>query len=118
MLLYIHTTCSTCKDAIRFLEKQNVVFTIRDIVKQPPSKAELHAMLTHQNGNVKKLLNTSGMLYREMNLSERLKQMELDEIITLLSSHGMLIKRPFLLGDKFGVIGFKEPQWHEKLMKI
>ncbi len=111
MILYMHMKCSTCKDALRFLESENKTVTMKDIVQMPPSKEELRAMLGYVGGNIKKLLNTSGQLYREMGLSEKLVTMSEDEILTLLSSHGMLIKRPFLLGKDFGLVGFKEEAW-------
>lgn len=115
MIIYIHMKCSTCQDAIHFLEDKKVPFTFKDIVKEPPSKKELAEMLKYQDGNIKKLLNTSGMLYREMGLSQKLDSMSEDEILTLLSQNGMLIKRPFLLGINFGLVGFKEANWQQKI---
>jgi arsenate reductase (glutaredoxin) len=114
MILYIHTKCSTCQKALRFLEDKKITMTIKDIVKEPPSRKELEKMLGFHNGNIGKLFNTSGMLYREMQLSTKLKEMALPEILTLLSQHGMLVKRPFLLGEDFGLTGFKEAEWSQK----
>ena len=115
MIIYLHSKCSTCQNAQRFLEEKKIAITIKDITKQPPSIEELQKMLGFQNGNLTKLLNTSGELYREMRLSSKLKDMSLPEILVLLSCHGMLIKRPFLLGDDFGLTGFKEAEWSQKL---
>lgn len=115
MVVYLHNKCSTCQSAVRFLEKNKISATVKDITKEPPSYEELQKMLAFQNGNIKKLLNTSGLLYREMQLSKKLKDMTVSDILTLLSSHGMLIKRPFFLGEDFGITGFKEEEWLKKL---
>lgn len=111
MIVYIYPKCSTCQEALRFLEKRNEAITIKDIVKEPPSPAELQQMLDFQNGKLTKLLNTSGQLYREMQLSQKLTGLTIPEIFALLSQHGMLIKRPFLLAEDFGLTGFKEAEW-------
>ena len=115
MIVYLHSKCSTCQKAKCFLEDRKITFTVKDISTQPPSLAELQQMLGFQAGNIKKLLNTSGLLYREMQLSQRLPDMPISEVLALLSHHGMLIKRPFLLGDGFGLTGFKEAEWSHKL---
>ncbi len=111
MIVYLHNKCSTCQNARHFLEKKKVEVTIKDIVKEPPSLEELQKMLDFMGGNLTKLLNTSGLLYKEMQLSKKLQEMTVSEVLTLLSCHGMLIKRPFLLGDTFGLTGFKEKEW-------
>ncbi len=115
MIIYLHRKCSTCQIAERFLGKKNIAVTIKDITKEPPSIEELQRMLDFQKGNVTKLLNTSGQLYREMQLSKKLKDMTIPEILLLLSQNGMLVKRPFLLGSDFGLTGFKEEEWTQKL---
>lgn len=115
MIIYLYSKCSTCQQALRFLEKKKVAITIKEITQEPPTIKELQKMLDFQNGNIKKLMNTSGMLYREMELAEKSKDMPQHEILALLSSHGMLIKRPFLLGDNFGLTGFNEVEWTKKL---
>lgn len=115
MIVYLYRKCSTCQDALRFLEKKKVAITIKEITREPPSIAELQKMLKFQNGNIKKLLNTSGQLYREMRLSEKLKDMSTAEVLALISQHGMLVKRPFLLAEDFGLTGFDEKEWSQKL---
>ncbi len=114
MLVYIYSKCSTCQKAVRFLEKKQCVFTPKEIVQEPPSMEELQTMLHYQKGNLKKLLNTSGQLYREMQLTEKLQKMSLIQSLTLLTQHGMLIKRPFLIGADFGLTGFNETEWSGK----
>ncbi len=92
-------------------------FTLKDIVKEPPSVTELQKMLHFRNGILTKLLNTSGLLYREMQLTQKVKFMPIEEILLLLSQQGMLIKRPFLLGDTIGLTGFKEEEWSRILLE-
>lgn len=116
MILYVHMTCSTCKEALRFLEMNKIAFEARDIVNTPPSYVELEKMLAFQQGNIKKLLNSSGMLYREMGLASKLPSMSHQEILTLMSRHGMLIKRPFFLSLHFGLTGFKKEEWAQRLL--
>jgi Spx/MgsR family transcriptional regulator len=115
MILYAYSKCSTCQKAFKYLEEHNISYTLKEIKENAPTVEELKMMLKHQGGNLKKLFNTSGDLYREMKLSEKLQDMPLDESLELLSQHGMLVKRPFLLGKNFGIIGFKEAAWIEKL---
>lgn len=114
MLIYVYGKCSTCQDAIKFLEQKKVVFRRKEITDTPPTVAELKIMLNYMQGNIKKLFNSSGQLYREMQLTEKLKAMSEKEALGLLSTHGMLVKRPFLLGDDFGLTGFKEAEWSKK----
>ena len=111
MIIYIHPKCSTCKDAIRFLEERNVAFSTKDITQTAPSVAELKKMLDYQEGNLKKIVNSSGQLYREMELSKKLPEMPLQAVLALLSEQGMLVKRPFLLGKDFGISGFNAASW-------
>lgn len=115
MILYVYSKCSTCQNALKFLERKNVSFIRKEIVETPPSVEELRIMLDYVGGNLKKIFNTSGQLYREMQLTEKLKSMSEEDAILLLSQHGMLVKRPFLLGDSFGLLGFKEIEWSKKI---
>ena len=115
MIIYVYEKCSTCKAAVLFLKEHRVVFTKKEISKEPPSIEELRQMLAYQNGNLKKLFNSSGLLYKEMQLKETLQNLNVDEAFALLNQHGMLVKRPFLLGDNFGLLGFKETEWSQKI---
>lgn len=115
MIVYLYSKCSTCQKALRFLEARLVPVTIKEITKEPPSIAELQRMLQFCHGNIKKLLNTSGILYREMQLSQKLASMPISDVLALLSTQGMLVKRPFLLADDFGFAGFNEAEWAKKL---
>ena len=113
--VYLYSKCSTCRNALRFLEKMKAVFTVKEITETPPSIPDLKKMLKHMNGDLKKLFNTSGNLYRELQLSEKLPNMTQDEALALLTSNGMLVKRPFLLGDGVGLLGFSEKKWEESM---
>lgn len=115
MILYIYSKCSTCQNALKFLKQKKISFVCKEIVETPPSTEELRAMLSYMGGSLKKLFNTSGQLYREMQLTEKLQSMSEENAILLLSQHGMLVKRPFLLGDDFGLLGFKETEWSKKI---
>jgi arsenate reductase len=116
MIVYLYEKCSTCKQALLFLKQHRATFAVKEITATPPSIAELQQMLKYQNGNLKKLFNTSGLLYKEMQLSEKLKEMTEKDALLLLSQHGMLVKRPFLLADNFGLTGFNETIWSQKLV--
>jgi arsenate reductase len=111
MILYIYSKCSTCKEALSYLKELGIDVVVREITETPPSIDELNAMLHYQEDNLKKLFNTSGNLYREMQLAEKLPHMALQESLKLLSTHGMLVKRPFFLGKNFGLIGFNKANW-------
>jgi len=113
MKLYQYPNCSTCRKAIKYLDAKGLQFESIDITVQPPTKAELATMLSSYSGDIRKLFNTSGLQYRELNMKEKLPGMSNDEAIELLSGNGKLIKRPFLLkGDK-GIVAFKEELWSE-----
>lgn len=115
MIIYVYGKCSTCKDALRFLKDRGVKFTEKEITTKPPSIAELKQMLQYKEGNLKKLFNTSGLLYKEMQMKEKLESLSVDEALKVLNQHGMLVKRPFLLGSDFGLLGFKESEWTAKI---
>ncbi len=113
MKFYEYKTCSTCIKAAKFLAAKKVNFERIPIVDQPPTITELKKMLLFV-GDIKNLFNTSGQLYRELNISEKVKNGLSDsEALELLAKNGKLIKRPFLLSDKFGVVGFKEETWQK-----
>lgn len=119
MKLYHYPKCSTCRKAIKFLHNNNVQYELIDISQSPPSSAELEQMLDNYDGQVRKLFNTSGMQYRELGLKDKLPTMSRTEVIELLGSNGMLVKRPFLLNSTGpGLVGFKEPEWQALLAEI
>ncbi len=116
MKLYHYPKCSSCVKARKYLQSNNINVEAINIAEQAPNVAELTAMLGSYNGNIKKLFNTSGMQYRELNMKERLPEMTSDEALVLLASNGMLVKRPFLLNADKGIVGFKEADWDNFLV--
>jgi arsenate reductase len=112
MIVYVYSKCSTCQKALRYLEEKKIDFIRKEITETPPSLRELKQMLEYQSGNLKKLFNTSGLLYKEMQLSEKLGKMTIDSALQLLHQHGMLVKRPFVIAQNFGLTGFKESEWN------
>ncbi|ADE53039.1 arsenate reductase family protein [Coraliomargarita akajimensis] len=113
--IYCYKNCGTCKKAIKWLEQAGVEFKVLPIRDTPPSVEELKAMLTYQQGELKRLFNTAGGDYRELNMKERLQKLSEDEAFELLHSRGNLVKRPFALGDNLGLVGFKEAEWQAAL---
>lgn len=111
MKLYQYPNCSTCRKAAKFLQQNNIEFESIVITETPPSKTELLTMLNSYKGETKKLFNTSGLQYRELNMKETLPTLSDEQAIDLLSKNGKLIKRPFLLKGDQGVVGFKEELW-------
>lgn len=115
VIVYEYQNCSTCKSALKFLEKRGVAYEKRPIVERPPSKAELKKMLSYYGGNVRKLFNTSGLVYKELKLGEKLDSLSDEQALELLAGNGKLVKRPFLLTEKAGLVGFKEDDWKKVL---
>lgn len=116
MLLFLeYPKCSTCKKAKKWLEEQNITFEDRHIVENNPTKEELSDWHKRSGLPIKRFVNTSGIKYRELQLKDKLPQMSEEEIYELLSTDGMLVKRPILVGEDFVVPGFKEAEWTEKL---
>lgn len=113
--IYEYPRCSNCRNALKFLDASGVKYQKIDIVQQPPTKRELKAMLKYYHGNVRKLFNTSGEQYRALGLSEKLGQMSENQAIEMLSQNGKLVKRPFLLTDRAGCVGFQKPVWQDIL---
>jgi Spx/MgsR family transcriptional regulator len=109
--IYEYGKCSTCRNALKFLDKNNVPYEKVAILETPPTRAELKKMLAAQGGNVKKLFNTSGEVYREMKIGAKLSTMTVDEALDLLASNGKLVKRPFVLTSDTGLVGFNEETW-------
>ena len=105
--------CSTCKNALRFLEDRGINIVKRDIVLDTPNSNEIKEMIQKSGLDFKKFFNTSGMVYREMGLKDKVKEMTLDEAVEILSSNGMLIKRPILVKDNKVLVGFKEADYEE-----
>ena len=115
--IYQYSKCDTCRKALKFLNAKGVKYQCLPIVEQPPSKAELEQMLGYlkaEGGGLKNLFNSSGVQYRELKISEKMKSgLSESEAIDLLAGNGKLIKRPFLLTANTGRVGFKPEEWRK-----
>ena len=109
--------CSTCKKAKQFLIENNVIFEQRNIKEQKPTLEELMSWYKIANIDIKKMFNTSGLLYKELNLKEKLNNLSFEEKMALLASDGMLVKRPILIDNNVVLFGFNEEKYRELLKK-
>ena len=115
MQFVCYPTCSTCQKARLFLEQNGVAFEERHIKEQNPSVSELEAWYKKSGLPLKKFFNTSGNLYKEQNLKDRLPELTEAEQLELLATDGMLVKRPLVVGEDFVLVGFKEEEWGSNL---
>ena len=115
MLFVCYPRCSTCKKAQKWLEENQVDYTFRDIKEDNPTLEELKAWHEKSGLPLKKFFNTSGQLYRSMELSKKLPTMPEEEQFALLASDGLLVKRPLVVTDDRVLVGFKEADWAEAL---
>ena len=114
MVLFIeYPKCSTCKKAKKWLVDNNIEFKDRNIVENTPTEKELKKWITDSKKDIKKFFNSSGLNYKELNLKEKLPNMTDNEKLKLLSSDGMLIKRPLLITDNKILSGFREKEWED-----
>ena len=116
VLFLEYPPCSTCQKAKKWLDSHNVSYESRHIKEKNPTAGELK--LWHQKSGLplKRFFNTSGNIYKEMSLKDKLPSMSEDEQLALLATDGMLVKRPLVVGDGFVLTGFKEAEWKEKLL--
>jgi arsenate reductase len=113
--LYTYAKCSTCRKATAYLAKRGLAFTERPIREQPPTLAELRAMLKAQGGELRRLFNVSGQDYRELELKDKLPAMSVDQALALLAANGNLVKRPFVPLRGGGLVGFDPAAWDAAL---
>lgn len=112
VLFIEYPKCTTCQKAKKWLEDNNISFLDRHIVENTPTADELTAWIERSSLPIHKFFNTSGLLYKSMQLKTRLPAMDYHEKLQLLSSNGMLIKRPLLIADNIILAGFKENEWN------
>ena len=116
MLKFIcYPKCTTCQKARKWLDENNIEYEFRDIKLENPSLEELTAWHKLSGLPLRKFFNTSGLLYKSMELKTKLPNMTDEEMLALLATDGMLVKRPLAIGDDFVLVGFKEAEWTEKL---
>lgn len=111
IIVYTYRNCDTCRQAVKWLGRREIEFVERPIRETPPGVTELRTMLAALNGERRRLFNTSGKDYRELKLGDKSHTMNDAEAFQLLSQNGNLVKRPFLLGPKIGLVGFDEQEW-------
>ena len=118
MLNFIcYPKCTTCQKAKKWLDDNKIEYEQRDIKLDNPTLDELTAWYNKSGLPLKKFFNTSGLLYKSLDLKNKLPTMTDDEMLKLLATDGMLVKRPLLIGDDFVLVGFKETEWSEKITK-
>lgn len=114
MLKFIcYPKCTTCQKAQKWLDDNNIKYELRDIKHNNPTFEELTQWHKKSGLSLKKFFNTSGLLYKSMELKTKLPNMTEEEMLKLLATDGMLVKRPILVGDDFVLVGFKETEWRE-----
>jgi arsenate reductase (glutaredoxin) len=111
--VYAYEKCDSCRKALAFLRERKVPFDLLPIREQPPTKAELRAVL-QRVGSLRRLFNTSGQDYRALRIGEKLASMTEDEALTLLASNGNLVKRPLVIAKDWGTTGFQAEEWGQK----
>ena len=115
MKVLVYRKCSTCQKALKWLEAHQVKFEERAIVEENPTYEELKDWHAKSGLPAKKFFNTCGLLYKDMGLKDKLPTMSEDDQLKLLSTNGMLVKRPLVIGEDFVLVGFKEKEWEEKM---
>ena len=115
MLFLCYPKCSTCQKAKKWLDDRKIDYSLRDIKLENPSYEELDQWHQRSGLPLKKFFNTSGLIYKSMNLKDKLSAVSEDEMLKLLATDGMLVKRPLLIGKDFVLIGFREDDWAERL---
>ena len=114
--VYCYSKCSTCKKALKWLDEKKIKHEVIDIKADHPDEKTLRKYYAVSGLPLKRFFNTSGMQYRELELSKKLPDMSEDEQFALLAGDGMLVKRPLLVGKDFVLTGFKQAEWEEKLL--
>ena len=116
MLFVNYPKCSTCRKAKNWLEEHDIEFESRHIVEDNPTAQEIEEWWKKSDLPLKRFFNTSGQVYRKLGLKDKLQDMSEEEQFEILSTDGMLVKRPVLVGDDFVLVGFKIKEWEEKLL--
>ncbi|WP_294081722.1 arsenate reductase family protein [Proteiniphilum sp. UBA5384] len=107
--------CGTCRKAAKWLEENKVEVISRHIVEENPTREELSEWIDRSGLPINRFFNTSGLVYKEQNLKEKVKTASRNELLDILASNGMVVKRPIIVGDDFVLVGFNEKEWKEKL---
>lgn len=116
VLLIEYPKCTTCKKAKKWLEEHGIDYTDRNIKEENPTEEEVREFHKKSGLPLKRFFNTSGMVYKDMKLKDRLTAMTEEEQYALLGTDGMLIKRPLIVAEDFVLVGFREKEWEERLV--
>lgn len=116
-LFLAYNKCSTCRNAQKWLDVNNIDYDERAIVDDNPTESELKEWITRSGLPVKSFFNTSGLVYKELQLKDKLPLMTTDEQIKLLAGNGKLVKRPLLIGNNKVLVGFKSDEWEKQMEK-
>ncbi|WP_054742823.1 arsenate reductase family protein [Cellulosilyticum ruminicola] len=118
-VLFLHyPKCTTCKHALKYLKDHDVNVKERHIVEENPTEEELKIWIAKSGLEFKKFFNTSGLIYKELGLKYKIKEMSMDEAVKLLATNGMLVKRPLLITEEQVLVGFKEPAYEAVLTSL
>ena len=115
MLFICYPKCSTCKKAEKWLDEHSIEYKKRNITEDNPTYDELKEWFSKSGLPLKKFFNTSGLIYKDMHLKDKLSEMSEEEQLKLLATNGMLVKRPLVIKDDVVLVGFKETEWTDKL---
>ena len=118
MLFLLYPPCSTCQKAKKLLDGHGIAYEARDIKQENPTREELRQWQARSGLPLKRFFNTSGQLYRSLQLKEKLPTMPEEEQLDLLASDGMLVKRPLVVGEDFVLVGFRPAEWEQTLERI
>lgn len=113
-IVICYSKCGTCQKAEKWLKTNNISYTYRPIKEENPTRDELSNWLAISGLPIAKLFNTSGLLYKELNMKDKVKTLSTDELLDILAENGMMVKRPILLANNNVLVGFKQEEW-EKL---
>lgn len=115
VIIVCYPKCSTCKKAENWLKENNIEYDYRDIKGQNPTIEELKIWINQSGLPVRRFFNTSGILYREKNMKDKIMSLPINELIEILASDGMMVKRPILISEDNILVGFREKEWEEIL---
>lgn len=115
MVFICYSKCTTCQKAKKWLDDNKIKYKYRDIKEENPSLEELTTWYKMSGLPLKKFFNTSGLLYKSMELKDKLPAMSEEDQLKLLASDGMLVKRPLVIGDNYVLVGFTESEWRERI---
>jgi len=114
--VYYLPTCQTCRKALKFLDEHNIEYKLINIRENPPKKTEIRKMLAAFNGEPKRLFNTSSKDYKNLDLKNKVREMDTGEIVDLLASNGNLVRRPFVVHEDVMLVGYIRQVWEAKLL--